>query len=153
MYELIKQIYSFVAFWEPQELCVPDVEKDKLTDTILDMPRKATIVLQSDKDDSYYIAVKSEWFNEFITEHMGNVHDCYIAKISGDCTSISILEEEVSQINPAADETGHSDTPQEQTNIPPPRNVDDDSLVDDTNVYEEDDDAFPTSNTVPSLYK
>lgn len=155
MYQLIKRVYDFVAFWEPDELAVPDVESDKLMETIVNMPRKATVLLQAHQDNCFYIAVKSDWFNQYITEHMGIVHDCYIAKVSNDWTAISVLEEVLEDdephLNPDAVTAGAPSTQQTNSNIPLSHNLGHDALVDVPCIYEEDNDDFPGSDTVPPI--
>ena len=59
-------------------------------ESILSLDREATVVVRSEQVDSIFIAVKSEWFSEYITPLMGTVHDCYIATISNDWSEIEL---------------------------------------------------------------
>ena len=58
---------------------------------MLEMERRATVVVQCTNPLEWYIAVKASWFNQYITDVMGDIHDCYIANVSSDFRSITLL--------------------------------------------------------------
>ena len=97
MNSLINKLFQFVMFWEPGELKVPDVPEGELEHTIKNQTRTATFLLESAIQGNYFIAIQNEWFNKYISSCMGDVHDCYIAKISNDWTEITPLSTEVVQ--------------------------------------------------------
>ncbi len=93
MHQLIHYIYDFVKYWEPGELAVDqDAPDNDYRGSICDMDRTATRILYYALHETYYIAVRSEWFSTYISSCLGTVHDCYIAKISNDWTSIAPLD-------------------------------------------------------------
>ena len=95
--QLIGAIGNFVQNWEPQELEVPDqcTTAEERKQKILVMEREATTVICSESPQEWYVAVKSSWFKKYVTDEMGDVHDCYIARFSMDFSSIDMLGEVV----------------------------------------------------------
>lgn len=91
LFSITNKIYDFVNFWEPSELVVPSSEDDNPREAICSLQRTATIILEA-CTGSFFLAVKSDWFNQYISRGMGVVHDCYIAKISNDWTEIQRLD-------------------------------------------------------------
>ena len=69
-------------------MTVPDVSTEAQKDAVLNMDREATVILHKDNENTYYIAVKSEWFKQYISPHCGTVHDCYIARVSENWSEI-----------------------------------------------------------------
>ena len=94
MNRLIKRLFNFVMFWEPGELTVPDVPDGELEHEIKNYPRTATYLIDSPIHGNFFIVIKSDWFDKYISSCMGDVHDCYIAKISSDWTQIIPLSTE-----------------------------------------------------------
>ena len=90
--QFVASIRQFVQYWFPNELQVPSTSKNQQErmESILSLDREATVVVRSEQVDSIFIAVKSEWFSEYITPLMGTVHDCYIATISNDWSEIDL---------------------------------------------------------------
>jgi len=69
-------------------------KRQKLEDrkrAVLDMEREATVVVQTTSPSEWFVAVKCSWFKQYVTEEMGDVHDCYIGKISNDFSVIDLL--------------------------------------------------------------
>jgi len=89
--QLIMAIYRFVKYWALEELEIGQCEAGKERETVLNTDRVATTILYSNEDGVYYIAVRHEWFSEFISSHIGRVHDCYIAKVGDGFKSIEPL--------------------------------------------------------------
>lgn len=91
--QLIGSISEFVEKWEPEELTVPncDGSMEERKRAVLDMPREATKLIYYPSPPQWYISVESSWFKQFITDELGNIHDCYIASISSDFSSIQLL--------------------------------------------------------------
>lgn len=102
--QFISSIYKFVEYWAGDELHVDIDANLNSKDCIVNMEREATVILYSPKDDVYYIAVRSDWFTKYISPNMGIVHDCYIARISSDWSSIQPLVEDVSTNDSDRDE-------------------------------------------------
>ena len=90
-YQLVSRIFDYVEFWAEDEVSSDIIPEDDPKSFILTMERNATKVLFSPNDSTYYIAIQSKWFSEFISPNMGIVHDSYIAKISSDFKSITKL--------------------------------------------------------------
>jgi len=90
--QFVASIRQFVQYWFPNELEVPSTSgnQQERMQSILSLDREATVVVRSEQVDSIFIAVKSEWFSEYITPLIGTVHDCYIASISSDWSEIDL---------------------------------------------------------------
>jgi len=91
--QLIGTVRRFVEKWEKDELVIPEVsgsEEDRKR-AVLDMEREATVVVQTTSPSEWFVAVKCSWFKQYVTEEMGDVHDCYIGKISNDFSVIDLL--------------------------------------------------------------
>ena len=88
MNRLINKLFEFVMFWEPGDLKVPDVPEGELEHAIKNQERQATYLIDSAIHGNFFLAIQNEWFNKYASSCMGDVHDCYIAKISSDWTQI-----------------------------------------------------------------
>ena len=51
-------------------------------------------------ENTYYIAVKSDWFTYYISPNVGVVHDCFIAKVLDDCSGIVALSTDHPGVEP-----------------------------------------------------
>ena len=87
-FSLIDRVFNFVNYWCPHELTAPDPDCADPKTTVLELEREATILLHSQKTSTFYIAVKSSWFTDFISPNCGVVHDCVIAMVSPDWRDI-----------------------------------------------------------------
>ena len=150
LFSLTNRIYDFVNFWEPSELVVPSSDDDNPREAVCRLERTATIILENNENGiggSFVIAVKSDWFKQYISGGMGIVHDCYIAKISNDWTEIHrldyVTQQESTEVNP------HNNTETRSMAHPSPA-----GLPDDTTQYkdlEDDDDVMGAPVTVPRI--
>lgn len=90
-YQFVHSVYQFVKYWLPAELTVGEEHGVVTKDDIKNLHREATVILYSPVDDTYYIAVKSAWFSEYISPNFGIVHDCFIAKLNTEWDCITEL--------------------------------------------------------------
>jgi len=124
-FSLIDRVFNFVNYWCPHELTAPDPESGDPKATVLSLEREATILLHSQKTSTFYIAVKSSWFTDFISPNCGVVHDCVIAMISPDWRDIIQITSQNNGIIRSEGYQGvlpnnNSDTGTEsQTTVPP----------------------------------
>lgn len=93
LHQIIGDVRRLVEEWEPQELTIPLSDGDFLSrkQSVVSMAREATTLLQESPTTVMYVAVKSEWFSMYVTDCLGDVHDCYISSISSDFTTITPL--------------------------------------------------------------
>jgi len=92
--QLVGTVRRFVEKWEPEELSLPTLDSyEERKKAVLEMEREATVVMESSIPIEWYISVKSSWFEKYVTDKMGHVHDCFIAKISNDFSSVEMLGE------------------------------------------------------------
>ena len=89
-FSLINQIYLFAKYWLPEELIVPTtVPGDDFKHHVLKgVDREGTIVLHSERNKTFYIALTSEWFHDYISKNCGVVRDCFVAMVSRNWKSI-----------------------------------------------------------------
>ncbi len=90
--QFVASVRLFVQYWFPHELEVPSTSecRQERMDSFLSLDREATVIVRSKQFDCIFIAVKSEWFSQYITPLIGTVHDCYIASISDDWSDINL---------------------------------------------------------------
>ena len=125
--------YRFVHYWAREELEVPETGGSSSRERIINHPRTATIILHESLSNRYYIAIRSDWFSKYISSCMGIVHDCYIARISDNWTSIDPITFESERHNsssvpiPSSTQTNNShretvpnSIPDVDTGRPPP---------------------------------
>ena len=149
LFSLTNRIYDFVNFWEPSELVVPFSDDNNPREAVCRLDRTATIILEN-KDNgiggSFFLAVKSDWFKQYISGGMGIVHDCYIAKISSDWTEIHRLDYVPQQSSTQVNQ--QNSTGLNATADPSP-----DGLEDDNTPYKdvEDDDDVMATMAAPSV--
>lgn len=89
--QLVGNIREFVTFWAPEELEIPTCGVGEQKDAILSIDRKATRIVHSRMLNRIYIAVREDWFCEYITPILGKVKDCYICRITDDWSTIEAL--------------------------------------------------------------
>lgn len=91
--QLIGTVRQFVEYWHPEELKIPEQGGDVAIreKAVLEMERDATLVLKSRDTGKYYIALKSSWFQRYITTEMGEVHDIYLATFDDEFSAITLL--------------------------------------------------------------
>ena len=94
--QFIGETRKFVQYWAPHELELPTAELPtastvQMKEAFLSMERDVTVIVHSRKYETTYISVKHSWFSQFITPLLGEIHDCYIARIRNDWTSIELL--------------------------------------------------------------
>lgn len=97
-YQFVERVYKFVKFWVPGELTIAAEDGVATPDEIKNLHRDATVILYSPHDATYYIAVNSSWFSQYISPNFGIVHDCFIAKFSKEWDSIIPLTAESSDL-------------------------------------------------------
>ena len=103
--QFLGEVVSYVKFWIPQEVEIPSCEPGLEQEAILSMEREGTIVLFSEREKKYFIALTSTWFSKYITNCLGKVHDCFIAEISEDWCSIKLFgSEDITYAPPAYDD-------------------------------------------------
>ena len=178
MHQLIQSIYDFVNYWEPGELRVPNVDSNNYRAAVCNMNRTATRLLHCGLQNAFFIAVRSDWFNTYISSCIGTVHDCYIAKVSDDWSTIipltttamwdsrpmDIHDQQPSIPNPAPSSATTSRDTAGTSTIPIPLENErrlsdqvgsrlcpiDDAETEDRTEYHEEDDISP--ETVPPRY-
>jgi len=100
--QFLGEVVSYVKFWIPQEVEIPSCDPGLEKEAILSMERDGTIVLFSETEQKYFIALTSTWFSKYITKCLGVVHDCFIAEISHDWCSIELFGSEDIKYDPPA---------------------------------------------------
>lgn len=79
-----KQLLSFVCnivrSKYPNELAVRSRDRNGSLEQFDNGHRIATAIVESTKDQCFYISVAAGWFKDNICEHLGIVVDCYIGK-------------------------------------------------------------------------
>jgi hypothetical protein len=87
--QLTKGIYQFVEKWEPEDLEVPDAQSSVLEGVfstegmlreVFSKTYNACVPVYVPGIKRTYIAVKTEWFMEYVGKELGHVKDCYIAE-------------------------------------------------------------------------
>ena len=95
-FNLIDNIFEFAKYWIPGELTIPDSvpEGDFKNYVLHGVEREGTVVLHSERNRTYYIALTASWFTDYISSHCGFVRDCFIAMVARDWRSIIPISEE-----------------------------------------------------------
>ena len=107
-FSLIDQIYHFAKYWLPDELTVPTtVPGDDFKYHILNsVQREGTIVLHSERNKTYYIALTSGWFTSYISQNCGVIRDCFVAMVSRDWKNIIPITKDNNGILPNDNSAG-----------------------------------------------
>lgn len=77
--------------WHGDELKIPQCFKGKEKGNIMGMDREATIILTHPSPVIHFIAVSADWFELYIVNDLGLIHDCYIAEILQNWTEVKML--------------------------------------------------------------
>jgi hypothetical protein len=97
--QLTKGIYEFVDDWEPGDLVVPELQSsidggcgtEAMLGEIFSKTYKACVPVYVPSLRKTYIAVKTEWFKEFIGTELGEVKDCYIAEYDEEYKELNVI--------------------------------------------------------------
>lgn len=122
-YQFVGTVFNFVKYWFPSEVTVGNIDGVGTEEEIKNVDREATILLYSPVDDTYYVAVKSTWFTEYISSNVGVVHDCFIAKVVDNWSGIVALSPDNPALQPdtqgaASNSTGTAQTGQDNIELP-----------------------------------
>lgn len=95
-FQMITNMFNFVKYWCHVELHVPEeVPNDDYRSFVTNMQREATVILRCPESAKTFIAIRADWFSNFISPSCGTVHDCYIAYVTPDWKQIKMLTREV----------------------------------------------------------
>lgn len=99
------QIRQFVEFREPKELQMPVESKNENDgkEAMLRFGSRATVVVHSARTQLNYVAVKFNWFDEYIETGLGRDYNCFIAKFSSDFSKMNCLGCEIGDFNNAVE--------------------------------------------------
>ena len=154
-YQFVGTVFNFVKYWFPSEVTVGNIDWVGPEEEIKTIEREATILLFSPVDNTYYIAVKSDWFTDYISPNVGVVHDCFIAKVLDDCSGIVALSTDHPGVEPVSRATPSSSSGTLSLPVIVPRGLD--NAVNSTLTpivyedYDDTDDVEPGSSPRNSL--
>ena len=102
--QIIKSLYMFVQNWEPEDLkFAPLAPSDSTTtddgdgrdlDSIFQKTYEACVPVYIPSLDKAYLAIKADWFSQYVGNDIGIVHDCYIGQFSSDFKTLVMATEE-----------------------------------------------------------
>ena len=94
----------FVQNWEPEDLkFAPLAPSDSTTtddgdgrdlDSIFQKTYEACVPVYIPSLDKAYLAIKADWFSQYVGNDIGIVHDCYIGQFSSDFKTLVMATEE-----------------------------------------------------------
>ena len=67
---------------------------------IMDMDCVATVIVHVPSHKKWFLAVSATWFKEHVTDHIGFIHDFYIAEVNADFTSVTVLGDDMTEVVP-----------------------------------------------------
>lgn len=89
--QLVGHIRRMVHTNFPSEFEFFSTKEDGTVESFYDKHREVSCVMEYGPQQRRYVAVKSQWFHDYISRDVGIIHDCYLAYVDHDATEVTFL--------------------------------------------------------------